>query len=117
MKFKQTRKAIKNIRGEKLQRDFADAVQRIERNDGDNKAISHQVSHLMTMTLGLRSTLPSKTRFAIANAISKDADEGQLIGEWERKEGFECGPKFDCGLENPEKTCIRDTNTGACVSG
>jgi hypothetical protein len=117
MKFKQTRKAIKNIRGTKLQKDFKDSVTRIERSKGDNKAVGHQVSHLIAMTLELRSTLSSKTRFAIADALFADADEARLVNEWERKVGFECGSDNLCSKPNEDKTCYRDTNSSACVSG
>ena len=115
MKFKQTRKAIKTIRGSKLQKDFAESLSQIERSKAESRLVGHDVSHLIAMTFQLRSTLSKKTRRAIAEALFADAGE-TMVGEWERKAGFECGPSNKCDLANKDMTCYRDTNSSSCYS-
>lgn len=66
--------------------------------------------------LSLRRTLSGHTRFSIVNAIFDDALRADVPHQWEKKEGFECGPNNDCGKPNADKTCYRDTRVGVCYT-
>jgi hypothetical protein len=61
--------------------------------------------------------LPHRTRFSIVNAIFNDAAKHQVPHQWEKKDGFECGPNNDCSVANPNQDCRRDTSTKVCISG
>jgi hypothetical protein len=115
MTFKQTRKAIKAVRSSKLQKDFADALKSVERAT-DRRVAGHRVSSLISVTIALRNSLPLRTRFAIADAIFADAAAAEVPHQWEKKEGYECGPKNDCSKPNQDKSCIRDTSSQSCIS-
>ena len=115
MTFKQTRRAIRAIRGAKLHKDVAEALKSVERAK-DRRSAGHGVSSLITFTMALKSSLPRRTRFAIADAIFADAAAARVPHQWERKVGYECGPRFDCSKPNQDKTCYRDTSGPSCIS-
>ena len=118
MRFTSTRKAIKDVHSGNLKSDLKTLVWGHEKVARDNtKMAGARTHHLIGTLVGLRKTLPAKTRLSIVNAVFADAAKAELPHQWEKKEGFECGRKNDCGKENPDKTCYRDTWTGSCISG
>jgi hypothetical protein len=115
MTFKQTRKAIKAVRGAKLHKDLAEALTNVERAT-DRRVAGHRVSSLIGVTIALRNSLPRRTQFAIVDAIFADAAAADVPHQWEKREGFECGPNNDCSKPNQDKTCVRDTSSQSCFS-
>jgi hypothetical protein len=113
MRLTHTRKAIRTVRGTKLQKDLAMAVKSIERSN-DQKVIAHRISSLIGFTMVLRQSLPKQTRFSVVDAIFVDAAAADVPHQWERKAGFECGSDKMCSKPNKKKTCYRDTSSDAC---
>jgi hypothetical protein len=118
MRFSSTRKAVKEVRNGTLKDDIDTLIAGIEKMTRKKNAeiAGARIDELIGIVIGLRKTLPIKTRLAVLKAIFADATKADVPHQWERKEGFECGDKSDCGKENPDKTCFRDTKTQACTS-
>jgi hypothetical protein len=118
MRFSSTRKALKEVRNGNLKDDIETFVAGIEKmtRKKNMASASARTGQLIGFVIGLRKTLPGKTRFAIADGIFVDAVAADVPHQWERKEGFECGPKNDCDKVSPDKTCYRDTHTGECTT-
>jgi hypothetical protein len=118
MKFSTTRKALSGITGTRLRQDIETVLATIEKSaKTDMDAAGKRTTHLIGLVFALRNTIPPRSRFSIVNAIFNDAAKGEVPHQWERKEGFECGPKNDCTKPNQDTTCYRDTSGPSCASG
>jgi hypothetical protein len=70
MRFTSTRKAIKDVRSGNLKSDLETLVGGIEKIARDNTNMAGaRTHHLIGMLVGLRKTLPAKTRLSIVNAV------------------------------------------------
>jgi hypothetical protein len=115
MKLAATRKAVGSIRRKGLKKDIESVITSIEKSaKKEMETAGRRTTGLMGLVISLDETLPRKTRLSILNAIFDDAETAEVPHQWERKTGFECGPKNDCGKVNKKTVCFRDTWTGEC---
>jgi hypothetical protein len=117
MKFSKSRRALGAIKGKTVRRDLEDLIKSIEKSAGkDAHKAAIQTNFLMGVVLRLDCIGSGAARLALVNALFEDASKNDIPHQWERKEGFECGPLNDCGKVNPNLTCFRDTSGGICAS-
>lgn len=117
MRFSHTRRALRAVRSVKLRQDIEDVVGFIERAaKNDPETAGRSTTQLFGFVFALRRSISHKTRFSVVNAIFDDAIKASVPHQWERKEGFECGPNNDCTKPNASTTCYRDTSGHICYT-